>query len=336
MELLTKKLFDENYNNQGDCLGLDKKVCSFIKVFKKENKEQEIKYLPWAVVERIFRGQGGTIDVINHVHEIKTSQKKSIQDLTTGEVITTQAVETNALFIHLRGSWNGLIEDEYYPIFNSQNASVINAPDALDINTAKQRGMVRLIARLSGIGLFLFEQEDKQFDSNNDAAEPVVSKTIIKNKPDILVEKPEEKTPEIKKPAPVKVAKAKVDEVKHEEAIKEIIQEPVVIKTPEPTPEENNAEDVASLFLKAMVEGKSVEPIAVPKPSNTPSGVVESVDDSQELADAILEVRKLIQLTDGQSSAKAFIQSKGKSLIRDLNLDEAKELTALLRNLGKK
>ena len=85
-----------------------------------------------------------------------------------------------------------------------------------------------------------------------------------------------------------------------------------------------------------MVEGKSVEPIAVPKPSNTPSPVVESVDDSQELADAILEVRKLIQLTDGQSSAKAFIQSKGKSLIRELNLDEAKELTALLRGLGKK
>ena len=81
-----------------------------------------------------------------------------------------QDINTGALFIHLHALWQGVEEDEFYPLFDSQNAKIIKTPTALDLNTARQRGMVRLIARISGIGLDIFEQQDTQFDDDTPEA----------------------------------------------------------------------------------------------------------------------------------------------------------------------
>ena len=59
----TLNLFIENYENKGFCKGLETKLKTIEKEFKKSGITKIIKYLPWAIVERIFRMQGGKIEV---------------------------------------------------------------------------------------------------------------------------------------------------------------------------------------------------------------------------------------------------------------------------------
>ena len=88
--------------------------------------------------------------------------------MTMAKFFSPKEEENNALFIHLQATWQGETLDEYYPIFDNQTSKIIRLPDAQDLNTARQRGMVRLIARISGIGLTIFEQTDDQFNKEDD------------------------------------------------------------------------------------------------------------------------------------------------------------------------
>lgn len=203
------KLFNENYQNKGLCENLPKFAKKIIKIFKKTNQEKTILYYPWAVVERIFRLQGGKVEVLDWAKKVEFVGSDYAPN-EQGELVMTEQ-SNRALFLHLKATWQGEEEEEFYPIFDNQNAKIIKTPDALDLNTARQRGMVRLIARLSGIGLDIFEQQEGQFDNSDDVIEEKGNKTIkvTEKKSTIVQEEVEEEvaivkekpkaTPKIKK-----------------------------------------------------------------------------------------------------------------------------------------
>jgi hypothetical protein len=190
MDEKTLKLFNDNYNKKGMCAELPKYLKIFNKEYKKSNTVREITYYPWAVVERFFRMQGGKVDVAEWATRVAFPYMDYSPN-EEGELVMTQQ-EQYALFIHLKATWQGIEESEYYPIFDNQNSKIIKTPNALDLNKARQRGMVRLIARISGIGLDIFEQTDSQEEENIiDLAETTAIKVDKKKIPAKKEEKPE-------------------------------------------------------------------------------------------------------------------------------------------------
>ena len=189
MDEKTLKLFNDNYNKKGMCAELPKYLKTFNKEYKKSNTVREITYYPWAVVERFFRMQGGKVDVAEWATRVAFPFTDYAPN-EDGELVMTQQ-EQYALFIHLKATWQGIEESEYYPIFDNQNSKIIKTPNALDLNKARQRGMVRLIARISGIGLDIFEQTDSQEEENIiDLAETTAIKVDKKKIPAKKEEKP--------------------------------------------------------------------------------------------------------------------------------------------------
>lgn len=272
------KLFLQNYNNEGDCAQLENYVKKIEKEFKKTGQVKVIRYYPWAVVERIFRSQGGKIEVLNWSMKVEL-QGKDLLPNESGELVLQQTTST-ALFIHLKGTWQGQEEHEYYPIFDNQSAKIIKLPDALDLNTAKQRGMVRLIARLSGIGLDIFEQQEGQFEE--DKEENVIN---IKPKSKYL--------------------------------------------------KNTDLEQTNNTAFEQLIKGDVVSEVKVPVPQPQKPSVVEKIvssfgNDSQEYADLLLEVRKVIREKGTQAKAKEFLTSKGKELLSQLDYNQLQELKTLL------
>jgi hypothetical protein len=170
----SNKLFLQNYRNENECAELKHFVKTITKEFKKTGEKKVIKYYPWAVIERLFRNQGGKVEVVEWAMKVELTGKDYAPN-EMGELVL-QETKTNALFIHLKATWQGQEEHEYYPIFDNQNAKIIKIPDALDLNTAKQRGMVRLIARISGIGLEIFEQQEGQFEEEKEVPPTITVK----------------------------------------------------------------------------------------------------------------------------------------------------------------
>lgn len=225
------QLFQDNYNKKGLCADLPKYLKTFNKEYKKANTVREITYYPWAVVERFFRMQGGQVEVVEWATRVAFPYMDYAPNA-DGELVMTNQ-EQYALFIHLKATWQGLEEHEYYPIFDNQNSKIIKTPNALDLNKARQRGMVRLIARISGIGLDIFEQTDSQ---EEEAIEELAETTAIK------VEK---KTYEPK----VEVAKPKA----------KVAPEPEVKTEPQD-------------FMQSFLSGDSVKPAVSPEPKTSEYG----------------------------------------------------------------
>lgn len=281
------KLFEENYKGTGMCKELRKYLKVFKKEYKKTNTVREITYYPWAVVERFFRMQGGIIEVVEWASKVSFPYSDFAPN-SEGELVMTQ-MEQHALFIHMKATWQGIEEHEYYPIFDNQSSKIIKTPNSLDLNKARQRGMVRLIARISGIGLDIFEQQELEYD---ESIEDTAEQTSIK------VEK---------KAKPVK----KVVEPKEKPIAKET---PSVVETQE---EEES-------FLQSFFKGDEVE---------TPEDVgihevkeEEFGNDTQEYADLLLEVRKVIRDNGSQQDAKNFVKEIGKELLSELSYSELNAL----------
>jgi hypothetical protein len=269
------KLFLQNYRNENECVELKHFVKTITKEFKKTGEKKIIKYYPWAVIERLFRSQGGKVEVVEWAMKVELTGKDYAPN-ELGELVL-QETKSNALFIHLKATWQGQEEQEYYPIFDNQNAKIIKIPDALDLNTAKQRGMVRLIARLSGIGLEIFEQQEGQFEEEKENIATAIS-----------VRKKQDKTPDLSPSTNSMFAKilSGNTEVKEEEV--EEVEEPIV-ETP------------------------------------TTFG-----NDTQEYADLLLEVRKMIREKTQQPLAKKFLADLGKELLSQLTYPELIELKGSL------
>lgn len=289
-----KKLFLENYFNRGDCEGLLEKTKIIEKEFKRTGEVKIIRYLHWALVERIFRLQGGVVEVKNWKFEVPfTTTVQTYDD--NGEVILKEE-ENNALFIHLQATWQGETLDEYYPIFDNQTSKIIRLPDAQDLNTARQRGMVRLIARISGIGLTIFEQTDDQFNKEDDT-KAIVEQSKISPEPEKKL-KPEKKlsNPE------------QTDTVKTE-----------TVKTP---PEEND-------FL-AMMLGGDVRKIV---PQTTETEEEDYGKETEQYAEKKLAIKK--HIATNQKTILEYMNKHGASLLGDLTYKQLSELENIIINNNK-
>lgn len=303
----TLNLFIENYENKGFCEGLETKLKTIAKEFKKSGITKIIKYLPWAVVERIFRMQGGKIEVVDWKYAVEFGAQE--YNAETGEI---EQGTRNALFVHLRATWKGETLDEFYPIFDNQTSKVVKTPDSQQLNTSRQRGSVRLIARLSGIGLWIFEQQDDQFgdDSSEEVIKPI-SKDDTPKEPIVAKDKSSKK--EETKKAKEEVKKSKDEE--KDNAMKEALGGFVEDGIQEP---ETNVMD---MFKGNII--KDNEPKKETPP--TPSGEKDDYPkDSENYADLLLKVKSHVKTQ--KDLILAFRNEKGKELLGDLTYSELKEL----------
>ena len=307
MKQETLKLFLENYKNEGLCSALK----DFEKIFEKKFAKAEaktIKYFPWAVIERLFRMQGGITEVVNFAFKVDFHSKDITVNPLTSE-LQEEETTSQALFIHLKGTWQGETLDEYYPIFDNQNAKIIKTPNAMQLNTARQRGMVRLIARLSGIGLSIFEQQDE------DGAE----RDLVVTQKTPTPKKEDNQNPFVEE-TPIKSAV----KTKFTPATK-IEEEPQLEIKPSPS----------GNFFEEFLTGAAIEP---KRQSSTPVTLLENTqelpeeysNDTEEYAEKLLEIKKLYNTDEKRRNAKAFIVNKGKEIVSDLTYSELLELQKAL------
>lgn len=298
-------LFIENYENKGFCEGLETKLKTIEKEFKKSGITKIIKYLPWAVVERIFRMQGGKIEVVDWKYAVEFGAQE--YNAETGEI---EQGTRNALFVHLRATWKGETLDEFYPIFDNQTSKVVKTPDSQQLNTSRQRGSVRLIARLSGIGLWIFEQQDDQFgdDSSEEVVKPFVKKDTIKEP--IVAKDKSSKKEEVKK------AKDEEKDNAMKEALGGFVEEG--------NQEQGNQEpepNVMDMFKGNIVKDDTPKKETPP----TPSGEKDDYPkDSEQYADLLLKVKSHVKTQ--KDLILTFRNEKGKELLGDLTYGELKEL----------
>ena len=284
------ELFIKNYENKGICEGLKSKVKTIEKEFKKQGVTVYIDYLPWAIVERLFRMQGGKIEVVDWKYSIPFDSKE--YDVETG---TIEATTRDAHFIHLKGYWQGEELDEYYPIFDSQTSRVIKTPDANQLNASRQRGSVRLIARLSGIGLWIFEQQDE----DNEPGE-IVPKSIQEvEKPKATHENDEPKTTKWTKGGKTK---AEILQEEKDNAMMEVLGGFV---------EEEVVDDDT---ISSMLFGNVVEPEENANEDN----------ETEDHADLLLKLKGFV--AQHKDRILEFKNEKGRALLKDLTIAEMKEI----------
>lgn len=295
-----KKLFIENYFNRGDCEGLLEKTKIIEKEFKRTGEVKIIRYLHWALVERIFRLQGGVVEVKNWKFEVPFTTTVQTYDDNGGVIIKEE--ENNALFIHLQATWQGETLDEYYPIFDNQTSKIIRLPDAQDLNTARQRGMVRLIARISGIGLTIFEQTDDQFNKEDDT-KAIVEQSKISPKVNEPAKAEKKLKPEKKLFSP-----EQTDTVK-----------PETVETPT---EEND-------FL-AMMLGGDVRKIV---PQTTETEEEDYGKETEQYAEKKLAIKKYV--ATNQKTILEYMNKHGASLLGDLTYKQLSELENIIINNNK-
>lgn len=296
-----KKLFIENYFNRGDCEGLLEKTKIIEKEFKRTGQVKTIRYLHWALVERIFRLQGGVVEVKNWKFEVPFTTIVQTYD-NNGEVILKEE-ENNALFIHLQATWQGETLDEYYPIFDNQTSKIIRLPDAQDLNTARQRGMVRLIARISGIGLTIFEQDDDQFNNKEDDTKAIVEKSKTAPKVNEPAKAEKKLKPEKKLSSPEQTDAVKTEKV-------------------ETLPEEND-------FL-AMMQGEDASKIV---PQTTETEEEDYGKETEQYAEKKLAIKK--HVAKNHKTILEYMNKKGASLLGDLTYKQLSELENIIINNNK-
>jgi hypothetical protein len=189
-----KDLWLKNYRGEGDTAELS----SFLKKLNYGNRNN-ISYLPWATVERIFRLQDGTIEVLpSVVSDFQTGIVEADRTFVKEEVDSSGVVSktyANAYFVNIRVIWQGVTYIERYPLQDSSGRALAYWTQN-EINKSIQRGKVKAIAIVSGIGFKLFEDGDLQFEDNAPVLEPVKVdpprvKPVVKEKVEKLVIVPE-------------------------------------------------------------------------------------------------------------------------------------------------
>lgn len=361
-------LFTLNYKNEGIAKDLPKFVKQIEKKYAKKEEVTYIDYLPWAVVERLFRMQGGKIEVVNWNHRIEF--KEMGFDPVTGELAELTSVAT---FMHIKGEWQGEELEEFYPIFDSSNSRVIKSPDAQQLNASRQRGSVRLIARLSGIGLWIFEQQDEvpeggsddapQGQGNNDT--PQVKDTIDYVKEITKVYKKKEletvleyykvkKLEELSEAQLAQILKRRKEELtgasttkvnkkveaqkEKDEAIDLILggdeETPSIVedtKKEKETIVEETTTPPSALDVAGGVISTPKEKETIVTPPTTPQVKEDYDSESEEFADRLLELKGFVP--NHRDRIKAFIEEKGRQLLKDLTYSEMGEIIEILKKL---
>ena len=295
----------DNYKGVGDCQELE----SFLKELDYGSRKG-VTYLPWAVVDRIFKMQGGKTETINYPRYETISGNFEIVGYTIVEVDTvhirdevdSNGVVTpkymNSYFVNIRAEWEGQVHTERYPLLNSTGQALAFWTQ-IDLNKAVQRGKVKAIAIVSGIGYKLFEDGDLQFEDEGAEKKETTAKKIaedLKKKPETKVEAKVETKVEPKK----ETKKEKKEEPKA--SVMDDLQETVV--------EEEIKEETKPL-------------------KNIDSGIV--IPDKRE--DIENEIKRLF-LTGGiekATSIRAFLKDNNEKVITSLPDDKLKELYVLVK-----
>lgn len=223
-----KDLWNKNYRGEGDTEGLQK----LIKTLNYGNRNN-ISYLGWATVERIFKLQDGDYEVImspegNFVHIDRAFVKNDEE----GNPLYMQSY-----FVVIKAIWCGKEYTETYPLQDSTGRPLAYWTQN-EINKAVQRAKVKAIAIVSGIGYKLFEDGDLQFEDDG---------------------KDGTKAPKVEEPAPVKPkSPKKADPVKPVETVVEPVAEEKV-ETVEPTEQTViPAEEESVVYDDAKTEAEEI------------------------------------------------------------------------------
>ena len=156
-------------------------------------------YMPWATMERLMLQQdpNAVVDGIENpiyglpvwmaAYPVATYQNAK------GEIVETKT-EVRSYFVKLKGVFFGKEMFEVYPIQNNDYTPALQL-DANSINKALQRGKARLIARLTGLAISLYESGDLQFEEETNKTKPNEKKTKLAKAPAVAVETPTEVAP---------------------------------------------------------------------------------------------------------------------------------------------
>ena len=190
-----KEKWMANYRGEGDCQELE----TFLKELDYGSRKG-VTYLPWAVVDRIFKMQGGvtetlffpkTIEVSDGEEGTKTIQVSNtiveVDSVHMRDEVDSNGIVTpkymNSYFVRIKAEWEGQVHVERYPLLNS-SGQALSFWTQTDLNKAVQRGKVKAIAIVSGIGYKLFEDGDLQFeDESKEKDEKPVTKATKKEEP---------------------------------------------------------------------------------------------------------------------------------------------------------
>lgn len=305
-----RELFLMNYNYEGDCKDLKKYAKQIPRAWG------EIEYLPWAVVEKVFTMQGGTYKVEDLCYQKEIKTLNDVYDSETGEY--KGQVERLSLvnFVHLSAEWQGTKKEEFYPIFDSKKNKIIVAPNQNELNASKQRGLVKLIARISGIGLSYFEQQQ---DEDVLALENIGEVRVIADDANVVekVEKPKTYA-EKKQDAKEKVITAFSDLGYNGDDKKDALLKGEVVK---PKVEK--------------VEKTPVEKAETPEPIfdfGVDLTAKKEADVSETHADLVLKVKS--KMKGNFQLILDYMNSKGKNTLPDLSNDELKELLGKIEARG--
>lgn len=246
-----EELWNDNYRGIGDTAELDKLVKRL-----DYGSRTGVSYLPWAVVERIFKMQGGSINIVKFNPEsIVEVDKAYVRDEINeaGVVIPKYMM---SYFINVQVFWHERSYTERYPLQDS-NGRPLSFWTQNDLNKACQRAKVKAIASVSGIGYKLFEDGDLQFenDEKDDAQKKLDNANKLKDasegKPKVAKpEKPEPaKTPDVPVVVPAKLPESPKEDVSY------TIDGKIIEKSESATPESrvDIENEVKRMFLTGDV-----------------------------------------------------------------------------------
>lgn len=241
---MTEKTWKEkwmaNYRGEGDCQELE----TFLKELDYGSRKG-VTYLPWAVVDRIFKMQDGVTETIFFPKTVEVSDgeygTKTIQvgntiievdsvhirdEVDNNGVVTPKYM--NSYFVRIKAEWEGQVHVERYPLLSSTGQALAFWTQ-IDLNKAVQRGKVKAIAIVSGIGYKLFEDGDLQFeDESKDKKEGNAKKAVEELKKPQKEEKVEKPEPKVTKATKKEEPKASVMDDLEEltEAVEEVKEAP--------------------------------------------------------------------------------------------------------------
>ena len=311
-----KEKWMENYRGEGDCQELE----TFLKELDYGSRKG-VTYLPWAVVDRIFKMQDGvtetlffpktievsdgeegtkTIQVGNTIVEVDSVHMRDEVDSKYG-VVTPKYM--NSYFVRIKAEWEGQVHVERYPLLGS-SGQALSFWTQTDLNKAVQRGKVKAIAIVSGIGYKLFEDGDLQFEDDEG-----------KDKKETNTKKSVEEVEELKKPK--KVEKFEKAEMKKAEP-----KATKATKKEEPKPKPSVMDDLEEPTKEVEEPKQEIEIFRE-------LGVI--IPDRRE--DIENEIKRQF-LTGGAEKAtaiRAYLKENNEKVITSLPEEKLKELYLIIR-----
>lgn len=178
------KQFKENYEGKSP-------EAKALEPFLKENYKGNF-YIPWATMERLVYSQdpNANFDVVKYNDDlygglgVVHTNKFTLETFNrSGDKEVTTKADFFAHFVVVRCTFLGKTIEEIYPIQDN----VYDAPKVIDanlVNNSIQRAKVKVAARVTGLGLKLYEGFDLQFDNEDKPKTNTVNDKTQTSKPE--------------------------------------------------------------------------------------------------------------------------------------------------------